>query len=165
MKLLMHRVGTEPSLHGIDEDTRQPVQIVKSVDISGTSPARALQSAEEREAMILDFVQTRKGMMVIITDCSSGKEVGAMLSTAPRLMRYHGDNDVNANVRKWALRLGYTFEQFTGIVSCVEPPLDRDKLIRDIRLSEDGDQMSMETVIERLKAMDVNTEDLLVEAR
>lgn len=165
MKLLSHRVGTQPSLHSIDDDTRQPVQIVKSVDISDTSPARSLQSVDEREAMILDFVQTRKGMMVIITDCSPGKEMGAVLSTVPRLMRNYKDHDVNENVRKWALRLGYTFEQFTGIVSCVEPPLDREKLIRDIRLSEDGDQMPMETVIERLKAMGVNTEDLLVEAR
>lgn len=117
------RVGKETLFY--DSQTGQDLKVVKSVDITNECPRRKGKE-KKKGSVILDYIETSKGLAVEVIDCYPGEDTGASVANYLSDLESLGSL-VTINFGYLADKFGLTPSRLAEIVRQEAPPMNAEE--------------------------------------
>lgn len=144
MKTLTKRIGTNSPFY--DAITNKDCPVIHSIDLTDDCPNLAQEKGKKRRAFIVDYIQDRNGVKVLINLFYPGKDYGSFVLNTICQINGNPDTDTMRAFCGFAKRAGLTSSELVDIVRREAPNVDVQRLVEDIRISYGKPKMPMSQV-------------------
>lgn len=154
MKTLTKRIGTSSGRYDMVTDKDCP--IIHSIDLTDDCPKLAHKKGKKREAFVVDYIQDRNGIKVLVNLFYPGENYGGHVLNTISQISGNLYTDSTYHFCGYARRAGLTPNELAEIVRREAPKVDVERLVQDIRTSYRKPKMPMSQVRQLIRELGEN---------